>query len=224
MMAETIESFVAKLQAEGVQTGQEEARKLCDEANKQAGQILDEARRQADKIVADANAQAQSIVQRGRSELELASRDAVLKLRDSLGKVIRAVLAKAASKQLSDVKFLGELLHDLVLLHAKSGLEGADSIRINVRPELHEKLADWAFGELEQKRTDESNISIDLKGQLAADGFEYSVVGATVEVTPESVVEVLWEMLTPDLREVIEKAVGKDAPDSASDGGNAGGS
>ena len=58
-MAESIESFVAKLQAEGVQAGKDAAEKIREEARQQAREIVQHARSEADKIIAEARSQAE---------------------------------------------------------------------------------------------------------------------------------------------------------------------
>ncbi len=213
-MPETIESFVAKLQAEGVQAGRQEAQKLREEAEKQAERILAEANEQAEKIVADAKAQGEAIVNRAQSELSLAARDVVLRLRETLGKVIEAVLAAGAKEKLRDVDFIGKLLHELIIAHAKSRMDGTDAIKINVSQEQHEKLVDWALREVGQKKIDELDISLDLKGTLTEAGFEYTVCGATVDVTLPSVVETLSDLVSPSLRELVENAIAADRQQS----------
>ena len=205
-MAETIESFVAKLQEEGVQAGQQAAEKLRAEAEKQAEEIVKTARREAEKIAADAKAQAENIMSRSKTELALAARDAVLRLRETLNRALQAVLTRAAESKLKDAKFLGELLHEMVMLYAKADIEGSSGIKINVCPEIRQKLINWALGELGREAIDSGHVSIDLKGTLAGAGFEYNVTGATVEVTLESVVETLKELVTPALGEVIDRA------------------
>ena len=51
-VTDTIESFVAKLQKEGVEAGQAEAQKISDQAEEKARQIIAEAEQKAEKIVA----------------------------------------------------------------------------------------------------------------------------------------------------------------------------
>ena len=61
-----------------------------------------------------------------------------------------------------------------------------------------------------------AGMSIILKGHLARAGFEYKVDGGTVEVTPESVVETLKELISPSLRELLDSSTGKsNKPDQA---------
>ena len=205
-MGETIESFVAKLQAEGVQAGQQEAEKLRAEAARQAEQIVQQANQQADKILADAKRDAEKLLARSQSELRLAARDTVHRLREALGRALREVLARGAEQKLSDPEFLGGLLHELATMYARADIEHKNGITIDLRPDLRDKLLAWALRETAQ-REQAAGLHMDLKGTLKEAGFEYSISGAKVEVTLSSVAEILSEMVSPRLREVIAEAV-----------------
>ena len=204
-MGETIESFVAKLQAEGVEAGQQAAEKLLAEAKQQAEKIIQEANKQAERTLTDAKAKADSLLARAKTELDLAARDVVLRLREALEKALEAVLAESLKGKLANADFLARTLHDLVLLYAKADIERTGSMEINVPPELQEALTSWALKEM-TKKAEESGMTIDLKSTLSTRGFEYSVSGATVEVTLESVIETISEMVSPYLAEVVEQA------------------
>lgn len=206
-MAETIESFVAKLQAEGVQAGKEQAGNIRAEAEKQAKETVAMARKQAEKIIADAQRTADENLARGKSELELAARDAALRLQQALSQALTAVLGQSARQQLEDTNFIGKLLHEIVMLYVKSDFECKDTLRINVPAEMREKLVSWAMAEIGHENVEKVRPSIDLKGTLADAGFEYTCGGSTVEVTRDSVVATLMDLVGPDLREVLAKAV-----------------
>jgi len=207
-MAETIESFVQKLQADGVQAGQEQAEKIRQDARKQGEETLRQTKQQAEKLLADAQAQADSILARSKTELHLAARDAVLKLREALSQAIDAVLAEGVKGKLADVSFLGELMHELVATYAKSHLAGqGEPLTLNVQPEVKEKLKAWAMAEIGQQRVDSLRGAFDLQGTLASAGFEYKASGATVEVTLDSVVQTLKDLVSPSLREILDGAL-----------------
>jgi len=206
-MPETIESFVAKLQAEGVEAGRQAADKLLAEAKQQADNIVRDANAEAERIVAAARSEAEATLARSRTELELAARDVVLRLREALGRALRAIIAADVKEELTDSEFLSKMLHDLVMLYAKADIERKEGMKINVSPELHGKLADWALQEM-TRRAQEAGMGIDLRGTLAAAGFEYNISGATIEVTLESVVETIGELIGPRLREILLKAAG----------------
>lgn len=202
-MGETIEEFVAKLQADGVQAGRQQADQILTQAQEQADRTLADARSQAERIVAEANAEAESILQRGNTELQLATRDVAMKLRESLGRAIQVVLARGAREKLQDAEFLSKLLHEIVMMYAKADLEGRDTLAINVPAEMQDKLADWAISELHGTKSGGPRPDFDLKATLAGAGFEYKAGGATVEVTPESVVQMLSELVGPSLRKML---------------------
>jgi len=208
-MAESIEDFVAKLQTEGVEAGKQEGDKLIADAKDQAEKIAADANAQAERIIADARGEADNILARGKTELALAARDTMLKLRDALSRSLQAVLRHKVAATLNDVDFLGKALHELILLYAKDELSSGQGLTINVSPEMRKNLAAWAVREIGQKKLDNVDVPIDLKGMLSGAGFEYTASGATVEVTAESVVEMLGELIGPELRAILESATGE---------------
>jgi vacuolar-type H+-ATPase subunit H len=205
-MADTIEAFVAKLQAEGVQAGRAAAEELIAKARRDSDEIIRQAEARAAKITSDAEAQAQATLAKAQTELQLAARDTVLRLRDAIGRAIRAVLAAGTSEKLSDPQFLSRLLSDIVLQYVQADIAGKVAFKINVSHQVQEQLAAWAL-----ERMHRGDVSLDLKGTLAEAGFEYQVGGANVEVTLTSVVDALADLVSPALREVIEQAVADSA-------------
>jgi len=205
-MAESIETFVAKLQSEGVDAGRQEADAILANAKTEAEKVVADAKDQADKIIAQAKTDAENLLTRGKTELSLASRDAVLSLQETLSKSLQAILRDKTGETLQDVNFLGKVLHELILMYAKNELAAKGGISINVSPELRQQLADWAINEIGQDRLDNIGIHMNLKGTLATAGFEYTATGATVEVTLDSVVETLSSLVGPELRKVLESA------------------
>ncbi len=204
-MTESIESFVAKLQSEGVDAGRKQAEQIAVQAQAQADRIGEQATQQAAKIIAQAQAQAANIKTRSLSELELACRDIVLRLQDSLTKALYAVIAAHVKDKLDDVDFLGKFLHELIKMYAQANLSG-DQVRINVPEDVREQLIDWAMRELGKVAVDGHHGILDLKGTLAESGFTYNIDGATVEVTLSSVTQALVEMVEPSLHEMIFQA------------------
>ena len=152
-MAESIETFVAKLQSEGVEVGRQEADKLLANAHQEAEKIVADAKAQAEKILADARGEAGKTLMRGKTELELAARDALLRLREALSKSLEAVLQYRVRETLTDVDFLGKILHELILLYAKDEQTARGGFKVNVSSEVCQKLADWALQEIRQEKS-----------------------------------------------------------------------
>jgi len=213
-MADTIETFVAKLQSEGVEAGKQEAEKIRTQAEQDAERTKKQAAEEAEKILADARSEAENIVARGRTELQLAARDELLRLRDALSQAIRAVLERGARSALQDVDFIGKALHEIILTYASSDVEGRTRVDVNVSEEMKGKLVDWALHEIVQDSEEGKRVSIDLHGRLREAGFEYTAEGATVEVTTSSVVASLSDLVSPELRKTLEQAAADDGEKS----------
>jgi len=208
-MTGTIEAFVDKLQADGVQAGQEAAEKLRSEAEQEAARLVQEARAQAEKIIAEAKAESEKKRERAETELQLAARDAVVHLQETLNLAMRGVLAEAVQEQLSTTEFIGALLRDIVMQYVQADAEGTTSVTINVPEEMRHRLTHWAIQTL-RVDLEGSDTRVDLHGTLNEAGFEYKVSGGTVEVTVDSVVETLSEMVGPELRALVAKAATND--------------
>jgi len=210
-MPETIESFVAKLQAEGVQAGQQQAEKLRADAQAQADKMLADAKAAGEKVVADDRSEAEGILARGKTELKLAARDTALRLREAIQRALKAVLAEQAHKTLADTSFIGPLLHEIVLAYAKDLQQHREVMTINIPAEQRDKLKDWALKEIGRQAVDGVRGVFNLRTALAEAGFEYTVSGRTVEVTTESVTAALSDLLSPALRELLAEAMNEDA-------------
>lgn len=204
---DTIESFVSKLKSEGAEQGKREAAQLRSEGERQAAQIIADARTQAEKILADARAEAERIVNRGRTELDLAVRDSVLKLREALVKTLEAVLVAPVEAQLKDTEFLKGLIQSAVQRYVEADIQGISSVKLNISPETNRDLVNWAMSTLHAALAGGRVGAVDVKQSLRQAGFEVNVRGATVEVTTESVVETLMEMVGPGLREALIRAI-----------------
>ncbi len=210
-MTESIETFVSRLHQEGIQAGQAEAEKIRAQARREAEHILQDARQQAQRILVQAQDQAASALEKGRNELQLAARDAILTLRDKIKQILQAILAGTVKQHLDDSNFLISLLRDIILQYAHEEHENIRDIKINLTPDQHKKLIEWAIDETHRAALDsvlQKKINIDLKGTLKQAGFEYQVDGATIEVTVESVVAILMRFVSPGLNQLLDQ-VGK---------------
>jgi F0F1-type ATP synthase membrane subunit b/b' len=209
-MADTIEAFVAKLQAQGVQAGRQEAEKLIAQAKAQAEEIVTKARKQADQTRAAAEKQAGATLDRAQTELKLAARDAILRLRDALARAVQAVLSAGAQATLSDPGFLRQAIGELVMNYAKADADCRGNIDVCVTPEARRQLVDWVLRELEQQVVSQTGCSVILKESLHQEGFEISLAGSTVEVTRESVVKTLSDLVSPAIQELLQAATAQE--------------
>ena len=207
-MPESLESFVKKLQSEGVEAGKDAAEKIKKEAKREAEKILADAKAEAEKIVAKAESSADRQLSRAQNELELAVRDAILKLGESLGCVLSMMLARRVEKKLSEPDYIGEIMREVIIAYAKADAGQEPRIEINIPKKMRDKLNDSALKDLSQNlHGDQDKLA--LRFTLSKAGFEYKIHGATVEVSPDSVSELLSEMVNPDIQEIIDNVVGE---------------
>jgi V/A-type H+-transporting ATPase subunit E len=207
-MPESIESFVKKIQSEGVEAGKHAAEKIKKDARCEAEKILADAKAEAEKIVAKAESDAERQLSRAQNELKLAVRDAILKLGESLGRVLTVMLARRVEKKLSEPDYIGEIMRDVIMAYARADAGQAPRIEINIPKKMRDKLNDNALEDLFRNlQGDQDKLA--LKSTFSKAGFEYKIHGATVDVSPDSVSELLSEMVNPDLQEIIANVVGK---------------
>ncbi len=207
-MSETIQSFVEKLQSEGIEQGRKQAEQIISDAKKQAEQIIEQAKAEAEKIKAGAQAEAENYRTRVLTELKLSARDIVLKLQESLIGIVRDILAIGVEEKLKDPDFVGKVLYEIILHYVECDTHGGSCLTINVSEEMREKLVQWAIEKVHNDY-DRLKASVDLHGRLKQAGFEYKcdVSDGTVEVTVESVIECFTELISPEIRKIVSESV-----------------
>lgn len=205
-MVESIETFVAKLQSDGVEAGKQAAEELRMEAQREAEKLIADAKAEADKIIAGAKTEAENLLTRSKTDLELAVRDAMMRLRDAINKAMTAIIVDAVKTPLSSEELLKQLIHELVVQYAQADIHHKGTIKIELTAEMHKKLAEFVINEIYTAASGE-HVSIDLKGHLRQAGFEYSRGSGTIEVTESSVVETLSSLVNPMLQEMFKKAL-----------------
>lgn len=207
-MPESLESFVKKLQSEGIEAGKDAAEKIKKDARREAEKILADAKADAEKIVAKAESDAERQLSRAQNDLELAVRDAVLKIGESLGRILSVILAGRVKKKLSEPDYIGEIMREVIIAYAKADARQAPQIEINIPKKMRDKLNDSALKDLSQNLYGDQD-KLALQSTFSKAGFEYKIHGATVEVSPDSVSELLSEMVNPALQDIISNVVGK---------------
>lgn len=203
-MAESIEAFVKKLQEEGVDAGRQAGQKVLAEAEQQAKAILDEANHRAKGIVQEAQSETEKIRQCTETELKLAARDAVGRLQETLSHILRTLLHPPVEERLQDSDFLASLIRDVVIRYVEADATDRSPITLDVSEDLEPQLMQWVREAFRSAALEDTPL--DLRTSLSEAGFEYRTVDGTVEVTTDSVVNVLLEMVGPGLRKLVTAA------------------
>ena len=210
-MAQALESFIDRLRTDGVESGRKAAEDIRREAEREAEKRIRDAEAKARQIVEAAEAQREQTLARTQTDLKLAARDTVAKLRETLNQAVNRALEKAVAEKFNDSTFLSELIRQVATQYAGVDAGGDSVLTINVREPMRQKLAHWAietFHKDKGKGGKQAGPSVELHGSLAAAGFEYKLTEGTVEITVESVVQVLSEIITPELRKLLAEAFG----------------
>lgn len=209
-MPKNIEAFVETLKSEGVDAGKKEAQKIEAQAKEQADQIVAQAKAQADVILSEAETEAGKIKSRMDSSLELATRDALLALKEKLSQLLNALLAREVDKALASEDTLASVLREVIPAYAKTDAKASVSAEIAVPKTLKGKLLESTLKDL-VKALKNQGIQAEVKNSLAQAGFEYKIEGSTVEVSTDSVTGLLADMIDPELRHILDSAIANQA-------------
>lgn len=199
-----VEELIDRLKTDGVSKGKHEAEAIVADAKRQALGIVDAARQEADQIVTDAKEEAERIRQTSQQALQLAGRDALIKLRESFQLQFENRLRKLVGTTLSDPGVLRQLILEVAGKVRPTG--AAESMELLVSREsvpAGDPLASYAAG-----------LTADM---LAAgvtfgvgDDFEHGVrvrmvdQDLDVDLSDEALANFLGRFLIPRFRELMD--------------------
>lgn len=209
-MAHSLETFLQKLRTEGIEAGRAAAERIVAEAENEAKKRIAEAAEQAGRIVERARKESEEIRAQAESELRLATRDTVLRLQEALSRALRTAISGEVRRRLDDIQFLAPLIRDVVMRYVEADAAGNCPITVAVSEKTHQQLAGWALKAFPE--TAGRGRSAELEGTLADSGFACRLSDGTLEVTLDSVVDMLSEMVDPELRRRIAAAVAEEGP------------
>ena len=136
--------------------------------------------------------------------MKLAARDAVGRLQATLSRVLQDLFRHPVEEKLRDGDFLAQLIREVVMRYVEADVSDHTSITLNTSPEQCSRLAQWAQETFHDAA--QNGSLFDLHASLAEAAFEYRTQDGTVEVTADSVVDVLLEMVGPELRKLVAEA------------------
>lgn len=187
---EDLQSLLEKINREGVEKAEAEAKKIVDAAKAKAAQIVKEAEAAAAKAKADADAAAADYFSRAAETVRQAARDVVLEVRSSVTALLEKLLVKGVDAALADpavsVKLVAEAIQQL------SG-QGEIACGAKLAAALGSQLA--AAG----------NFTV-VTDETFGTGFAVKLDGGRVEhaFTVEAIAEELAKRLRPDLAKLVK--------------------
>ena len=111
---EDIQSLLEKINREGVEKAEAEARRIVDAAKAKASQIIREAEETAAKAKADGAKDAEASAARAAETIRQGARDVVLGVKKSVTALLEKLLAKDVSAALSDDKVAAGLVAEAI--------------------------------------------------------------------------------------------------------------
>ena len=186
---EDLQNLLEKINRDGVEKAEAEARKITDAASAQAAEIIRKANDEAAQVRAAAAKDASDSAARAAETIRQSARDVVLGVKDALTALLENLLAKNVDRALADEKTAADLV-----VSAIQGLTGPGEIACG--PKLAATLnAQAASLKSFTLTTDESMGS----------GFTVKLDGGRVEhcFTGEVIAAELAKRLRPDLAKLV---------------------
>jgi len=101
-MAEELQQLLEKIQHEGVDKANAEAKAILDKANAEAKAIVEKAKEAAAATTAKAEADAQAFAERANKTIGQAARDTVMEVKNGVNKFFEGLLAQDVKAALAD--------------------------------------------------------------------------------------------------------------------------
>ena len=186
---EDLQSLLEKINRDGVERAEAEAKRIVDEAQAKAAAIVKEAQAAADKAKADADQAAADYAKRAAESVGQAARDVVIGVKDALTALLENLLAKDVDKALAD-----EATAAQIVTAAIKDLTGPGEITCGA------KLA----AALKSQAAGLKSFTLTTDDSLGA-GFTVKLDGGRVEhaFTVEVIAAELAKRLRPDLAKLI---------------------
>lgn len=143
-MENKLQQLTQKLYDEGLEKGRTEADRLVADAKTQAEKIVSEARAEAEAIVKCAAVKAEDVEKNTLTEIALAGKQAVAKIKSEIGSMI---IAKSTAAGVKDAAMDAAFIKEMLLSVAKNW-NGADSSKVELQallPEGARAKLDTAF-------------------------------------------------------------------------------
>ena len=186
---EDIQSLLEKINREGVEKAEAEAKRIVDAAKAKADRILAEAREGAERAKADAAKDAEASAARAAETIRQGARDVVINVKESVTAMLEKLLAKDVAAALADDKAAAALAADAI-----RDLAGPGEIACG------EKLAQTLRAQLAAQ----GGFTVVVDESLGA-GFSVKLDGGRVEhaFTADVIAAELAKRLRPDLAKLL---------------------
>lgn len=198
-----LQELTQKLYNEGLEKGRTEADRLVAEAKQEAAKILADAKAEAEAVTKAAEVRAEDIAKNAMTEISLAGRQAVSKIKSELAE---AIVAKATSEAVKAATIDSAFVKDMLLAVAKNWTAATTDVSlVALLPEDKRKELDAAM----QKSADElmkAGIEVGYSKEVKS-GFKVGEKsgGYYISFTDESFDALLKEYLREKVANMLYK-------------------
>ncbi|MEE9396094.1 MAG: hypothetical protein V3V31_03685 [Methylococcales bacterium] len=216
-----VEVLIERLRDEGVVEGKNQAEQLIFDARKKASSIKNQARKEAEEIVASAHKEAEALKTAGKDALELAARDAHLKLRELVMNRFSDEVRRLVGKVMEPEPFMEKLILQVAgRARDEAGLDKEDTLNIRL-PENLIRIDDLRKNPENLKEGTLAHFVLAVMASLFREGITYQPAGdvtsglkvylkdgdVEVDLSDEAITAVLLEHLQPRFRALLEGVV-----------------
>ena len=143
-MENKLQQLTQKLYDEGLEKGRAESERMISEARAEAEKIVSEAKAEAEAIVKGAQVKAEDVEKNTMTEISLAGKQAVAKIKSEIA---GAIIAKSTAASVKSAVMDAEFIKNMLLAVAKNW-DGAASTKVELQallPEAERASLDAAF-------------------------------------------------------------------------------
>ncbi len=195
-MAEELQSFLDRIQQEGIKSGEDEAKNIIAEARAEAGLIIKRAKIESEEALRLAEKEADQLVAHGKEALRLAARDTLLSLRHELKTKMESLFRHLAGETLSPEN-TAAIIADIITKYHAAGIESLQ-IEVLLTPEQCQALEADLLSRLGSRLAETARIS-PVPG--ISGGFQLRIAGEEIiyDFTDEALAEALSTFLSPKI-------------------------
>jgi len=216
-----VEQLIERLREDGVKQGYEEAQRIVENAERRAAWLTSQAREQVDEMLINARDEVDRLRRSGEEALQIAARDAVLKMKSFLSERFAVEVQRLIGEQFHDEELLRQLIltvagrvrEDMDLDQSKKievllprDVIGLDELRHNPETLKEGSLSRFVLTiaqSLLREGVTFSNGSPDQSGIT----LRLSEQDLEVELTDEGIARLLLAHLQPRFRALLEGVV-----------------
>lgn len=216
-----VEALLERLKNEGVNAGQEKAESIVTNAQKRAEWIIETAELEAKEILDQARKEQADLKSAGVDALQLAARDAFLKLRDTLLGSFSDEVMRVVGEQMADQSLTEQLILTLAgSVREQTGIDASKHIVISL-PENIVGLEELRKNPEELKQGNLSHYTASIAADLLRAGVSFEVdenikaglsvrlvdEAMVIDFTDETVSALLLEHIQPRFRALLQGIV-----------------